>query len=153
MVYSQLGGSRDSVVRISIWDKRHWGKDSADSCSKADPRKQRGLTLYTLASRLQKQKAKFNPHMAACDFIGYFIPPSAMWPSCFNSLSFISLLCHPFLLPISFSCPPPYCNPTGGQWSLKSGRTQPDGPLVCRRDMLELLLTLNLFCHSDVLLY
>jgi hypothetical protein len=22
--------------------------------------------------------------------------PSAMWPSCFNSLSFTSLLCHPF---------------------------------------------------------
>jgi hypothetical protein len=31
--------------------------------------------LYTLASRLQKQKAKLNPHMATCDFIDYFISP------------------------------------------------------------------------------
>jgi hypothetical protein len=28
-----------------------------------------------------------------------FHSPSAMWPSCFNVLSFISLLCHPFPLP------------------------------------------------------
>jgi hypothetical protein len=48
--------------------------DPADSCPKAEPWEQRVLTLYTLASRLQKQKAKLNPHMAACDFIGYFIP-------------------------------------------------------------------------------
>jgi hypothetical protein len=30
--------------------------------------------LYTLVSRLQKQKAKLNPYMVACNFIGYFIP-------------------------------------------------------------------------------
>jgi hypothetical protein len=35
--------------------------------------KGRGLTLYTLTSRLQKQKAKLNPLVAACDFIGQFI--------------------------------------------------------------------------------
>jgi hypothetical protein len=34
-------------------------------------------TLYTLASRLQKQKASFNPYMVACNSIGYF-NPSAM---------------------------------------------------------------------------
>jgi hypothetical protein len=71
---------------ISSWDMGHWGSlaeatfycastDSVDLCPKAEPREQRGLTLYTLASRLQKQKAKLNPHMVACDFIGYFIPP------------------------------------------------------------------------------
>jgi hypothetical protein len=49
--------------------------DSGDSCPKIEPLEQRGLTLYTLASRLQKQKAKPNPHMAACDSIGYFISP------------------------------------------------------------------------------
>jgi hypothetical protein len=49
------------------------GTDPVDSCPKAEPREQRGLTLYTLASRLQKQKAKLNPHMDACDLIGYFI--------------------------------------------------------------------------------
>jgi hypothetical protein len=30
--------------------------DSADSCPNAESQEQRGLTLYTLASRLQKQK-------------------------------------------------------------------------------------------------
>jgi hypothetical protein len=49
--------------------------DPVDLSPKAEPREQRGLTLYTLASRLQKQKAKLNPRMAACDFVGYFIPP------------------------------------------------------------------------------
>jgi hypothetical protein len=65
--------------------------DPVDSCPKAEPPRT-NIPLYTLASRLQKQKAKLNPHMAACDFIGYFISP------CFSSLSFISLLCHPFPL-------------------------------------------------------
>jgi hypothetical protein len=49
--------------------------DSVDCCPKAEPWEQICLTLYTLASRLQKQKAKLSPQMAACDFIGYFIPP------------------------------------------------------------------------------
>jgi hypothetical protein len=44
-----------------------------DSCPKAEPWEHRSLTLYTLASRLQKQKAKLNPLVATCDFIGYFI--------------------------------------------------------------------------------
>jgi hypothetical protein len=72
--------------------------DSADSCPKAEPQEQRGLTLYTLASRLQKQKEKFNPHMAACDFIGYFIPSVLRDLLHVSILSFISLLCHPFPL-------------------------------------------------------
>jgi hypothetical protein len=71
---------------IMSWDRRLWGKlagrnvycastDPEDLCPKAEPREQRGLTLYTVASRLQKQKAKLNPHMAACDSTGYFIFP------------------------------------------------------------------------------
>jgi hypothetical protein len=47
--------------------------DSVDSCPKAKPQEQRGLTLYTLVSRLQKQKAKSNPYMVIFNFIGYFI--------------------------------------------------------------------------------
>jgi hypothetical protein len=80
-------GYCDSVVllrEIMSWDRSLWGRlagsnvycagtDQADSCPNPEPWEQRGLTLYTLASRLQKQKAKLNPHMAACDFIGYFI--------------------------------------------------------------------------------
>jgi hypothetical protein len=51
------------------------GTDSADSCPRAGPQEKRGLTLYTLASRLQKLKAKLNPLVAACDFIGYLVFP------------------------------------------------------------------------------
>jgi hypothetical protein len=39
--------------------------------SKGRAQRTRGLTLYTLASRLQKQKPKFNPYMVACNSIGY----------------------------------------------------------------------------------
>jgi hypothetical protein len=46
-----------------------------DSSPKDEPQEQWELTLYTLASRLQKQKAKFNPYMVACDSVGYFTPP------------------------------------------------------------------------------
>jgi predicted Zn-dependent peptidase len=54
------------------------GSGSADSHPKAELREQRGLALYTLASRLQKQEAKFNPYMVTCNFTGYFIL-SATW--------------------------------------------------------------------------
>jgi hypothetical protein len=76
-----------NVSGISSWDTGHWGRLAGsnvycagtdpvdDSCPKAEPWEQRGLTLYTLASRVQKQRAKLNPHMPACDFIGYFIFP------------------------------------------------------------------------------
>jgi hypothetical protein len=40
-----------------------------DLCPKSELQEQRGLTLHTLASRLQKQEARFNP----CNSIGYFI--------------------------------------------------------------------------------
>jgi hypothetical protein len=51
------------------------GTDPVDLCPKDEHGEQRDLTLCTLASRLQKQKAKLNPHMAVCDFIGCFISP------------------------------------------------------------------------------
>jgi hypothetical protein len=40
--------------------------DSADSCPKAEPQKQRGLALYALASRLQR-------YLVTYYFFGYFI--------------------------------------------------------------------------------
>jgi hypothetical protein len=46
--------------------------DLADSCPKAETQEQRGLTLYSLASRLQKQKTRSNPYMITCNSVGYF---------------------------------------------------------------------------------
>jgi hypothetical protein len=46
--------------------------DSADLCPKAEPQEQRGVTLYTLVNRWQKQKARFNLYMVTHNFIGYF---------------------------------------------------------------------------------
>jgi hypothetical protein len=68
--------------------------DPANLCPKTEPRKQRGFTLYTLESRLQKQKAKLNPYLAACDFIGYFIFP-VLCDLHVSILWVLSLLCHP----------------------------------------------------------
>jgi hypothetical protein len=78
--------------------------------SKADSWEQRGLTLYTLASRLQKQKARLYPYIVIFNFIGYFtlvlcdFPlPGAMWPSsCSDFSGSISLLCHLYF-PATFS--------------------------------------------------
>jgi hypothetical protein len=97
-----LASPQEMLWEIMSWDMSLWGRltgsnvysastDPADSCPKAEPWEQRGLTLYTLASRLQKKKAKLNSHMSACDFIGYF----TSLVLCFNSLSFISLFCNP----------------------------------------------------------
>jgi hypothetical protein len=46
--------------------------DPVDSCPKAESREPRGLTLYTLASRLQKQKARSNTYIVIFNSIGYF---------------------------------------------------------------------------------
>jgi hypothetical protein len=80
------------------------------SCPKAEPGEQRGFTLYTLASRLQKQKARSNPYMVVFNFTGYFILvvrdfplPGATWSSsCSDFSGFVSLVCHPYL-PATFS--------------------------------------------------
>jgi hypothetical protein len=54
--------------------------DSVDSCPRAEPQEQRDLTLNTLASRLEKQKARSNPYMVIFNFIGYFIPVLCDFP-------------------------------------------------------------------------
>jgi hypothetical protein len=46
--------------------------DSGDLCPKTEPGEQSFLTLFTLESRLQKQKAKSNTYVAIFIFIGYF---------------------------------------------------------------------------------
>jgi hypothetical protein len=76
------------------------GSGSVDSHLKAEPCEQRGLALHTLACRLQKREAKFNPYMVACNFIGYFIL-SAPWPFS-GSVSF------KFPFPAKSSPPPHY---------------------------------------------
>jgi hypothetical protein len=45
---------------------------SVYSHPKAEPQEQKGFALYTLASRLQKKEAKFNPYMIVCISVGYF---------------------------------------------------------------------------------
>jgi hypothetical protein len=73
----------------------------SDCCPEAEPQEQSGLTLYTLASWLQKQKARSNLYMVIFTFIGYFILVLCNFslPHC---LGFISLLCH-FYLPATLS--------------------------------------------------
>jgi hypothetical protein len=72
---------------------------STDSCPKAESQEQKGLTLYTLASRLQKWEARFNPYMVVCSSVGHFAP-GAMW-------SFFTFRLFTFdLLAMSF---PPLC--------------------------------------------
>jgi hypothetical protein len=104
------------VAGISSWDTGQWGNLAGSNIllcqhrpsglmSKAEPWEQRGLTLCTLSSRFQKQKARSNPYMVIYNFIRYFTlvlhdfsPPSATWPSpCSDSSGFISLLWHPYL--------------------------------------------------------
>jgi hypothetical protein len=95
------------LVGISSWDTRHWGSLAGSNIflcwhrlsgleSTGWALRTKGSHLIYFARRLQKQKAKLNPYMFACNFIGYFI---VTWPFlCFNSLSFISLLWHHFPL-------------------------------------------------------
>jgi hypothetical protein len=85
---------------------------------KAEPWEQRGLTLHTLANRLQKQKARSNPYMVIFTFIGYFtlVLRDFLPSSCSDFSGLISLLCHPYLpatfsglRPRLFSFDPPLC--------------------------------------------
>jgi hypothetical protein len=82
--------------------KQHWLCPHRPSIlmSKGWAPRTKGSHLLHPCKQLQKQKTKFNPHMAACDFIGYFILLvlcDHLHVSVF--VSFIFLLCHPFPLP------------------------------------------------------
>jgi hypothetical protein len=88
------------------WDtKAFWeamfisaGSGSADSHPKAEPREQRGLTLSTLASRLQKQKARFHPYMVTCNCW-------LLHPQCY--VNFFTFRFLKFYFPAMPSPPPP----------------------------------------------
>jgi hypothetical protein len=86
VIVTSIAKASQTVVGISSWDTEHWGSLAGSNVllCRHRPRglvfkgwawEQRDLNLYTFASKLQKQKAKLNTHMAPCDFIGYFIPP------------------------------------------------------------------------------
>jgi hypothetical protein len=88
-----------------LWAKGHWsrlagsnfycaGTDPGDSSP--EPREQRGLTFP--CKQVTEAKSKAQPTYGCMWPHWLFHFPSAMLPSCFNSLSFISLLCHPFPL-------------------------------------------------------
>jgi hypothetical protein len=106
------------LQEFGSWDTSLWGRlaenniycastDPVDSCPKADPWEQRGLTLYTIPSRLQKQKGKLNPHMATYDFIGY------SFPQCYVTFMFqffkFYLSALPSPPPVSLSKHQPVC--------------------------------------------
>jgi hypothetical protein len=69
---STISESLINVMGILNRNMGHQGFSVSNIYShrKAEPQEQRGLTLYTLASRLQKQKARFNPYIVACNSIG-----------------------------------------------------------------------------------
>jgi hypothetical protein len=112
-------------------DRRHWGSltgsniycystGPADLCLKPERQEQRGLSLYTLASRLQKQKARSNPYMVIFNPVGYFYP-NVMWiffPVLCDlhvQIPQVLSLCYAFLLLyqdsglVCFSFDPPLC--------------------------------------------
>jgi hypothetical protein len=110
------------LQEITSWDRGHWSRlqeatfivpaqTPADLCPKAEPQEQRYLTIYTLASRLQKQKAKLNPHMAVTSL-------AISFPQCYVTFMFqffkFYLFALPSLPPVLWSehslflfCPPP----------------------------------------------
>jgi hypothetical protein len=89
----------------------HWGSLAGTNVLLCQHRTSKlmskGWALRTKRSHLihpwkqvTKAKSKAQPTCGCLWLIWLFHFPSAMWPSsCFNPLSFISLLCHPFPLP------------------------------------------------------
>jgi hypothetical protein len=84
------------------------GTDAEDSCPKAEPREQRGLTLYTLASRVQKRTAGSNPYMVIFNSLGYFtlvlrdFPPLVLCDPLHVQILRFSLSAMPSLPPCCF---------------------------------------------------
>jgi hypothetical protein len=102
---------------VASWDRSFWGRlagsnvyclstDPADSCPKAEPWEKESHLIYPY-KQVTEAKSKTQPTHDCMWLYWLFHSPSAMWPSCFNSLSFIFLLCHP--LPISSSEHQPVC--------------------------------------------
>jgi hypothetical protein len=64
------GGILGDILVLQESQAEIW--DTEAVCPKAGLREQRDLTLYTFASRLQKQKVRSNPYMVIFNSIGYF---------------------------------------------------------------------------------
>jgi hypothetical protein len=98
---------RESVLVAGFSrDTGHWGSSAVMAQTQwtyvqtLTLREQRDLTLYTLTSRLQKQGARFNPHMITCNYIGYYTP------QCY--VTFFMFRYFKFYLPAMPSPPPCY---------------------------------------------
>jgi hypothetical protein len=96
-----------TVEGISSWNRGHSGSLAGSNillCQHKPSRlMSKGWALRTKGSHLvhpckQVTKAERKAqHTCGCMWLYWlFNFPSVMWPSYFNSLSFISLLCHPF---------------------------------------------------------
>jgi hypothetical protein len=113
------------VVGLSSWDTGHWGSLARSSVLLCQhrlrglvskdwaPRSKRSQLIYPCKQAIEaKNKAQPTCGCMWLHWLFYF--PNAMWHSCFNSLSFISLLCHPLphlirTQPVCFSSGPPPC--------------------------------------------
>jgi hypothetical protein len=101
-----------NVAGISSWDTGHWGSLGGSNVllcwhrpsrlvSKGRaPRTKRSTLIYP-CKQVTEAKSKSQPTYGCMWLHWLFYFPSDIWPSsCFNFLSFVSLLCHPF--------PPPH---------------------------------------------
>jgi hypothetical protein len=99
---------------ITSWDTGHWGRLAGSNVYHAgtDPAESKGWALRTKKPPVifpckqvteAESKAQTTGGCMKLHWLFYF--PSAMWHSCFNSFSCISLLCHPIpLSPQNTAC-------------------------------------------------
>jgi hypothetical protein len=99
----------EMLQEFANWDMGLWGRlagsnvycastDPADLWTKAELQEQR-VSPYMPLQAGYRSKNQSSTHIWLHVTSLAFHFPSAMWPACFNSLSFIYLLCH--LLPLS----------------------------------------------------
>jgi hypothetical protein len=117
------------ILQVMLWeiisrDRGHWGSLAGSNVllcrhrpsrlvSKVwAPRTTESHLIYP-CMQVTEAKSKAQPTYGCLWLHWLFHFPSATWPSCFSSLSFISLLCHPFppscyqnTVCLFLSCPP-----------------------------------------------
>jgi hypothetical protein len=94
------------VAGILSWDMGHWGSLAGSNVLLGQhrlrglvskgwaPRSKRSHLIYP-CKQVTEAKSKAQSSYGCMWLHWLFHSPSAVWPSCFNSLSFISVLCHP----------------------------------------------------------
>jgi hypothetical protein len=103
----------------------------------------KGSHLIHPCKQVTEAKSKAQPTHGWLWLHWLFHFPSAMWP-CFNSLSFISLLCHPFLLFCvqNIVCLFLFCTPSfllhNNHKALKMWRERADWPQSMSDDMVKI---------------